>query len=331
MQQKEPVSPHIDRTSHWRKGWRAGIRLCAIFTTCIFIFNMIISIYVLAKHGSGSAGNGTVVMYTGKCKTTKRFSLWLHFGINAVSTCLLGAGNYTMQVLNSPTREEINKHHACSRWVEIGVPSFRNLRWISKGRVVLWWLLALSSVPLHLLFNSVVFTSVGTNLYSGIVAPKSFLERSSYYITSCMYGCNYSQSDPIQNTDWKDRVEYIRTHASSFERLENAACVRKYGQSFISDYHDLIVVTSNNSLTVSGSSGGNPVVIPFEIYLNTNNARLYEWICGFVGKWCDTRQVAENAKSSGWEVNGQPIEYCLAEPWPEECTLSFNASIMFIT
>lgn len=151
MRRKGSVSPQRDRTSHWRKGWRAGIRLCAIFTTCIFAFNMIISIYVLAKHGSGSAGNGTVVMYTGKCKTTKRFSLWLHFGINAVSTCLLGAGNYTMQVLNSPTREEINKRHACSRWVEIGVPSFRNLRWISKRRVVLWWLLALSSVPLHLL------------------------------------------------------------------------------------------------------------------------------------------------------------------------------------
>jgi len=179
-------------------------------------------------------------------------------------------------------------------------------------------------------FNSVVFTTVATNAYTGVVAPESFLVQPSYTMPDdCTYGCN----SVFGSTMFNDRVKYIHTHANSFKRLEKVDCIRAYGQSFITTHHDLVLVTSNNSLTVSGDSSGEPVVIPFEIYFHTNvnNARFYSWICGPDVEWCDIRNVIDKVKSSEWRVEDQPIEYCLAESVPEQCTLNFNTSIMIAT
>ena len=52
-----------------------------------------------------------------------------------------------MQCLGSPTRDEIDKAHAKGRWLDIGVPTMRNLLNINAKRTVLWVLLALSSAP----------------------------------------------------------------------------------------------------------------------------------------------------------------------------------------
>lgn len=70
---------------------------------------------------------------------------------NALGTLLLSGSNYCMQVLCAPTRRELDQAHAQGRWLDIGVPSFRNLWRISPKRVVVWWVLGLSSIPLHLL------------------------------------------------------------------------------------------------------------------------------------------------------------------------------------
>jgi hypothetical protein len=71
--------------------------------------------------------------------------------INALSTILLSASNYTMQCLSAPTRSEVDDAHSTGKWLDIGVPSVRNLGRIARKRVILWWLLGASSLPLHLL------------------------------------------------------------------------------------------------------------------------------------------------------------------------------------
>jgi hypothetical protein len=90
------------------------------------------------------------------------------------------------------------------------------------------------------------------------------------------------------------------------------------------------LITSRNSLIVSGDSSAKPVAIPFDNYLNTNNACLYDWICDGIQGRCDIQKVAEIAKSSVWRVENQPIEYCLAES-VQLCTLNFNTYIMIVT
>lgn len=83
--------------------------------------------------------------------TISRWNTALHIFINILSSVLLAGSNYTMQVLSSPTRYEIDQAHARGDWLEIGVLSVRNLKRISRNRMILCMVLAVSSIPLHLL------------------------------------------------------------------------------------------------------------------------------------------------------------------------------------
>jgi hypothetical protein len=80
----------------------------------------------------------------------ERWNTVFHIFINALSTVLLAGSNYTMQVLSSPTRSEIDSAHARGKWLDVGVLSPRNLRLISRKRAALCIALAFSSIPLHL-------------------------------------------------------------------------------------------------------------------------------------------------------------------------------------
>jgi hypothetical protein len=76
----------------------------------------------------------------------------LHVLINALSTMLLSSSNYTTQVLNAPTREDLDVAHAKEEWLDIGRLSNRNLRAIPPSRTMLCLVLVLSSTPLHMLY-----------------------------------------------------------------------------------------------------------------------------------------------------------------------------------
>lgn len=70
--------------------------------------------------------NGIATIQKGTCSRTKTLDLWIHLVINVLGTLLLGASNYTMQCLSSPTREEIDKAHLRKIPLDIGVPSLGN-------------------------------------------------------------------------------------------------------------------------------------------------------------------------------------------------------------
>ena len=83
-----------------------GIALCALTAATVLIVNVMLTIIASVKYGL-HAGFGTLL--DGNCRTTRNLNLWLHLAINVLSTLLLGASNYCMQCLASPTREEIGK------------------------------------------------------------------------------------------------------------------------------------------------------------------------------------------------------------------------------
>lgn len=130
-------------------GWRTGVTYSAIAAVVVLLINVSLTLWASKKYGQDGRGLGTI--FEGKCKQTKRASLWLHLTINILGTILLSASNYSMQCLSAPTRAEIDKAHRRKRWLDIGVPSVRNLGRVSRRKLVLWLLLGLSSVPLHLM------------------------------------------------------------------------------------------------------------------------------------------------------------------------------------
>ncbi|KAF3043583.1 hypothetical protein E8E11_003089 [Didymella keratinophila] len=81
-----------------------------------------------------------------------------------------------MQLLCAPTRADIDQAHHRGHWLEIGLMSFRNLRYFKSKRVILWAVLAVSSAPLHLLYNSSVFHVVAGQDYTLTISTSDTFE-----------------------------------------------------------------------------------------------------------------------------------------------------------
>lgn len=148
-----------------QRSWRDGLQGCrfgifsgALITTLVFLINLITTA-VIASRGDAALPNSggkyslrkRAVLYQGDCGTTNRLDIGIHLLINILSTLLLSSSNYAMQCLSAPTREEVDQAHRKRKWLEIGAPGLRNLKSIGRDRLALWFVLLLSSLPLHLL------------------------------------------------------------------------------------------------------------------------------------------------------------------------------------
>lgn len=144
-----------------KRGWKTtvGLGFCAAAFVCVV--NLILLGWTLGgSHDAwsdllskypGDGAEGIKTVYTGSCDTAASISTWIHLAINILSSLLLAASNGAMQVLAAPSRSEVDAAHARRRWLDIGVQSWRNLGNITFARRLIWILLAVTTVPLHLL------------------------------------------------------------------------------------------------------------------------------------------------------------------------------------
>lgn len=146
-------TPTASRSKSWKQrnleGWRAGATASCAMALAVFIINFSITCWVVSNHPLvGRVGT----LYSGSCAKARSTNTWLQLIINILSSTLLGASNYCMQCLSSPTREEIDKAHARGQWLDVGIPSLRNIKGIKWRRKLLWFFLVLSALPLHFVF-----------------------------------------------------------------------------------------------------------------------------------------------------------------------------------
>lgn len=132
--------------TRYTTGWRSGAINCALSVTVVFLLNV-----ALTAYGNSNLRDRDGVIVDGDCERTRKLNSYLHLLINILSSIMLSASNYCMQCLSAPTRREVDLAHAKGLSLDIGIPSIRNLKHISKKRVILWFLLGASSLPLHLL------------------------------------------------------------------------------------------------------------------------------------------------------------------------------------
>ncbi|CEI70828.1 unnamed protein product [Fusarium venenatum] len=128
-------------------GWRV---VAILNTIVVFLFAILENSRGLRKH---------FIFFEGNCETSKTINTWLHLLLNACSTGVLASSNFLMQLLSSPTRSEVDRAHKASRALKIGVQSLRNAFWTSKVKFICWILFFVSSFPLHLFFNSAIFST----------------------------------------------------------------------------------------------------------------------------------------------------------------------------
>jgi hypothetical protein len=91
---REP-SLHGSKIGHGSKqpvlsGWKVGVLVCAAITTVVCLLNTALTIWAITNH---RIEDGISYLYKGSCKEVANMSLWIHLGINAMSTTLLSASN----------------------------------------------------------------------------------------------------------------------------------------------------------------------------------------------------------------------------------------------
>ena len=288
------LSPQYRRVRDvWRKlnGYHFGVMCCAWTSAVVLVINLIATIWAVKKFG---IIDGLGTLQVGDCGITSRIGFWLHLIINGLSTLLLGASNYSMQCLSSPTRSEIDRAHRKYFCLDIGIPSVRNLRRISWSRIGLWWALAISSIPLHLFWNSAVLSTLYSREYYVLVVPNSFPIGAPFNTTSY-----YSYNNSI--------YQQLASKASVLQRLEPRACLEAYAGSINSNRGDVVLVSSYN--TAEGNDN-NATVAELPGPIGPGFAYTYSpdaWICESrdTNKVCDVRTAASNVSSwlfKEWEI-----------------------------
>lgn len=161
--------------SGWRRTAVVNTILMSIVTACIAASLA----WSMSRAGSPRTN---LAIYEGPCTSTERINLALHLILNIVSTGVLASSNFFMQVLNAPTREEVDKAHGKFQHLEIGIPSLRNLRYVSLFKTTMWSLFVISSIPIHLVFNSAIFVlDFQAGEFNLTIASESFVNGDSYH------------------------------------------------------------------------------------------------------------------------------------------------------
>jgi hypothetical protein len=129
-------------------GWRRGILYCIATSLVVLAIALAFIGWAITKKTEGS---GLLVLFRGDCKTSKNISTIAHISINALSTLLLSASNYCMHIASAPSRQDVDKFHLKKRVLDIGLNSVSNVFRLGWNRRIVWCVLALSSIPLHLM------------------------------------------------------------------------------------------------------------------------------------------------------------------------------------
>ncbi|KAH7361130.1 hypothetical protein BKA66DRAFT_573670 [Pyrenochaeta sp. MPI-SDFR-AT-0127] len=198
-------------------GWRVGVLSALCMSTFVLCCNITLIVAGSVVNG-GYDKDGVANLVYGNERTISRWNTTFHVLINALSTILLAGSNYTMQVLSSPTRLDIDKAHAKGNWLEIGLLSPRNLRIISRKRMALCLLLAVSSVPLHLFYNASVFKIVIANDYAIFAVDR----QSDGYARLASSPDTYLN---LTNAQWKNTYneEYVSGHGDLYLAIDQLA------------------------------------------------------------------------------------------------------------
>lgn len=191
--------------------------------------------------------------YEGSCDVAGNWSFALHILINGLSSILLSASNNSMQCATAPTRTECNRAHARGDWLDIGVPSVRNLFKIAWQRRIMWALLASTSLPIHLLYNSAVYKTLDDNGSTVVLAGRDFPDNDYVVPFKEMIakgpGKNYPES--TYNFTLRMHETYV-SDPSSFKYLPPTSCIGTYATHFLSGYGNLVLIADYDNVKPVG-------------------------------------------------------------------------------
>ncbi|KAE8454592.1 hypothetical protein EG329_000215 [Mollisiaceae sp. DMI_Dod_QoI] len=150
-------------------------------------------------------------------------------------------------LLLAPTRKEIDTAHGKRRWLDIGVPSFRNLWNLPRSCQIVWLILAFSSIPIHFMYNAAVFSTVKANGFLWVKVSEAFIRNPELPpimvpMDGTMVPMPYTFNDtPVVSAADPSAATYdavlrlyedVQANLSTYENLTNWECYQNYSNIF---------------------------------------------------------------------------------------------------
>ncbi|CAG8005743.1 unnamed protein product [Penicillium salamii] len=313
-------------------GWLAGVSLCVKGAALILLVNLVFIAVVAGmarKYPTAHQFSGSQIFYEGDCTLTSRWSTALHLIINILSTGILAASNYCMQTLVAPTREEIDSSHAQGKWLDIGTPSLRNLKVIPKHRVALWLVLLVTATPFHLMYNSMVFESMGGNVWSQMIGPTDLSSENVMNLTTPgLQHCFELDEMAMGTMTWTEFSSDVSQ--GTYNRISAAECVNFMTKFNAAGAKLLMMLTDELSVR----QGGNEAILSSTAAYGLQALGDVDLQSRFVG--------VPFANTTTTDATGNPTCFnspdyktfgfteCLQIPTPQHCQLLYNPTICIV-
>ncbi|OTB05612.1 hypothetical protein M426DRAFT_260105, partial [Hypoxylon sp. CI-4A] len=287
------------------------LRLQLSLASLVVVASLAMTIWSVTTFSPNSRGVGTY--YSGNCSKVSRLNSGIHIVMNIFSGILLSSGNYCMQLLVSPCRDEIDEAHSKGVSLRIGVPNVKNLRHVDRKRVVGWFCIGIIATLLHLFWNSTIFTSLPVVSIPRAIATSDFRAAAD----------NWTIDDPLPPRWWwgfppADKwggVSYdlspvytLKTSASSLTRLEPRECIDEYIDLLKSTRAVLVVAQNMTSVQNNGSSLLDGWMSGWDFWDAGNH-----WLCS-VYESQEYSRVCDRMVGVGGKAVGNPnvvVDYCL--------------------
>lgn len=223
--------------------------------------------------------------------------------------------------------------------MHIGIFSKRNWRFVPLRRKVLCSILVLSSVPLHLLYNTVIYTDVGSYDYMSLLVSKEFMSGPPVNMTSSP---PTATGDELQNRDMVPALQTLAQN-NSLQLLDKNQCIQTFAQEVITRYSVVILLTSASN--ASHEILNSDVQSLNRTYENSGSmigpesiSSILTWICsttsGLEGSYCDPKVQQQNTTwsvpVSNWKADPDfaSVDRCLAKEESGHCSILFSRPLM---
>ncbi|KAI3320908.1 hypothetical protein HD806DRAFT_505316 [Xylariaceae sp. AK1471] len=313
-----------------------GYKYCLGIVASIWVLVLVFAIWVGTAH---KAQAGLVfTLQTGSCAVAQDINFWVHLLVNSLASTLYAVSSFVMQRLAAPAREDIDRAHYAKKPMNIGSLAFTNFAVLSKKRLGVFFLLWASSLPLHLLFNSiVVYTSTNAEWSSYVFMVSEDGLKSLTSNTSTLAISSVRQYDAIpiyKPADYESetslQAQAILHQQPPIVDLELNECIDTFGSGSSETWGDVILVYSTqNPHLFSTTRLKEPLIASRISYLPSVNKDPWRWMCGITDQEtpCDAQTILESGR---WTVDGLTISRCLARKFPELCELNVSLAILIV-
>ncbi|KAI1363998.1 hypothetical protein F5Y08DRAFT_353847 [Xylaria arbuscula] len=329
-------------SSAWKRlhpSLQQGYKYCLGIVASIWVLVLVFSIWVGTVH---KAQAGLVfTLQTGSCSAAESINFWVHLVVNGIASTLYAISSFVMQRLAAPSREDIDRGHNQTPLLttKIGSLAIGNFIVLSKKRLVVFFLLWISSLPLHLLFNSVIVYTATNAEWPSIVFMVSEEEfRNTVSNTSTPVISSVRQYDNIPEIEfdesdfpgitfpeWQLQAQVLFHQQPPMVDLRLDQCIDTFSSGSSETWGDVILVystESSNPVTLLKQ----PPAIKYTDYLPTVDSDPWDWMCGGDdGSRCDAKNIMESGQ---WTIGGLVIARCLARTLPEVCELNASLAIL---